>query len=93
VALRTNPPPGLGEDLASGDQSQKPPEVVTVGQSGKLPPRCAGAEAVEGAQSRILLVAAQIAAVASAKLLASQAHHSGKIALPELLRRRRRSSA
>ena len=79
---------GLSEYLARGDQSQKPPEVVPVGQSGKLPPHCAGAEAVEGAQGRILLVAAHIAAAARAELLASQAHHPGEVALPELLRRR-----
>ena len=80
--------PGLGEDLARGDQGQKPPEVVAVGQGGELPPRRAGAEAVEGAQGRILLVAAHVAAAACAKLLAGQAHHPGEVTLPELLRRR-----
>ena len=61
---RTRPPPApsrvlapqLVHHLPRRDDHQQPPEVVAVGDVGKLPPADSPTEAVEGAQGGILLV-------------------------------------
>ena len=88
AALLAEPMAILRLDFPRGDDHQEPPEVVAVGQLGELSPGQPRAETVEGAQSRILLVAGSVPAPRRPQPRPCQVHHPREVSLPQRLRRR-----
>jgi hypothetical protein len=72
------------------DGAREPPEVVAVGQLRELPPDQARAQAVEGAQRRVFLVAGGVVdpTARGPQPRPRQVHHPREIAFPQRLRRR-----
>ena len=71
--------------LPDGDHDQEPPEVVAIGQPRESPRGGAAAEAVEGAQGRILLILDRPGPPRGAESGAGEMDQAIEVALPEVL--------